>query len=337
MTEALLRAGFEHVACDHCGSWEAEPYAELEDWLCELPGNFQMVRCARCGLLRLDPRPDKETIGRYYPDEYKPFTDTSTSPALLRNGLHAWSVEYGLRRRVRAVARFQPDGRLLDVGCASGLFLDAARRLGEWQVQGVEPNSGAAAFGRQQRGLDIRQGAFAEVDFRDGSFDVITMWDVLEHLPHPTAAVQKAARLLRTGGVLVVRIPHLESLGARVFGRYWAGLDAPRHLHVFPRDVLTDMMRQANLLPIEWQCWGSYHIFALSVQFWLKSRQSGLARSRSWQRLLGSLPLRLLTLPGFTFIDRVLKRGSAVAVVARKASRGQPDAPTDRSDDTAGN
>jgi SAM-dependent methyltransferase len=234
------------------------------------------------------------------------------------------------------VARFQPGGKLLDVGCASGLFLDAARREGRWQVQGIEPNPRAVAFGRHRRGLDIRQGIFADVDFGGNSFDVITMWDVLEHLHHPTDALQKAARLLRKEGILVVRVPHLESFGARLFSRHWAGLDAPRHLHVFPRDVLADMMRQANLLPIDWQCWGSYHIFALSLQFWLKSRQSGLAQSRLWQRLLGSLPLRLLTLPGFTFIDRVLKRGSALAVVARKGGRDQLDARTDPSYDPAG-
>jgi SAM-dependent methyltransferase len=230
-------------------------------------------------------------------------------------------MEYGLRRRVRTVSRHQPEGLLLDVGCATGLFLDAAQRYGQWEVRGIEPSLSAAEFGRQQLGLDIVQGTFADVDLEDTTFDVITMWDVLEHLHHPVTALQKASRLLRPGGLLVVRVPHLESIDARVFGRYWAGLDAPRHLHVFPRNVLGDMMRDADLDPLEWQCWGSYHVFALSLQFWLRSRTDQLARGLPWQRALLSFPLRLLTLPWFTLVDRVLKRGSALAIVARKQPR----------------
>lgn len=318
MSETLLRAGFEHAICDYCGSAEARLYAELEDWLCGLPGSFRMVRCIDCGLLRLDPRPDRETITRYYPDGYKPFADTLPSPAARRNRLHNWSVEYGLRRRVRMVTRFQPEGELLDVGCGTGLFLDAARRRGRWRVRGIEPNADAAVFGNHQRDLPIQQGTLADSDLNENSFDVITMWDVLEHLHNPAAALEKVARLLRRRGVLIVRVPHLESIDARIFGRYWAGLDAPRHLYVFPRGVLTDMMRQAHLQPVEWQCWGGYHIFALSVQFSLRSRARELGRSQLWHRILLSLPIRLLAFPGFAFVDRVLKRGSALTVVARK-------------------
>lgn len=322
MSEKLLRTGFEHATCDHCGSAEAQPYAQLKDWLCGLPGSFQMVQCIDCGLLRLDPRPDRETIARYYPDGYKPFADTYASGPARRKSLHTWSVEYGLRRRVRIVSRFQPEGELLDVGCGTGLFLDAARRRGRWRVRGIEPNADAAEFGDRQRGLTIQQGTLADADLEESSFDVITMWDVLEHLHAPAAALEKVARLLRSTGVVIARVPHFESMDARIFGRYWAGLDAPRHLHVFPRDVLADMMHEANLQPVEWQCWGGYHIFALSVQFWLQSQASGVARSGLWPRILLSLPIRLLTFPGFAFVDRVLKRGSALTVVARRRDSG---------------
>jgi SAM-dependent methyltransferase len=311
-------AGFEHAACGYCGSQEATRYAELEDWLCGMQGRFTMVRCARCGVLRLNPRPDRDTVGRYYLEDYKPFADGRSTPWSVSNRIRAWSLEYGLRRRVRMVSRHRPEGRLLDVGCATGLFLDAARRHGPWQVEGVEPSPSAAAHGRRELGLEIRQDTFADADFDAGSFDVITMWDVLEHLHNPRAAVQKAAQLLRPGGALVVRIPHLESLGARLFGRYWAGLDAPRHLHIFPRHVLGELMHQAGLDPSEWQCWGSHHIFALSLQFWLRARTGRGGGALPWEGVLASLPVRALALPWFTLVDRILKRGSALAMVARK-------------------
>jgi SAM-dependent methyltransferase len=216
------------------------------------------------------------------------------------------------------VSRHQDGGRLLDVGCATGLFLDAARRYGPWQVQGIEPSPSAAAYGRRELGLDIVQGTFADADLDDADFDAITMWDVLEHLHDPTAALHKAARLLRPGGVLVVRVPHMESIGARLFGRYWAGLDAPRHLYVYPRHVLGSMMREAGLRPLHWECWGGYHIFVLSLQFWLRSRRGKLTRGLPGERVLLSFPVRLVVLPLFTFVDRILKRGSGLAIVARK-------------------
>ncbi len=321
MINEALPAGFESVVCDHCGSSESLLYAELRDWLCGLPGVFRMVRCVHCGLLRLDPRPDSATIGRYYPTAYEPFANPSTPRGGIIHRLQDWSLEYGLRRRVRLVARFQADGELLDVGCATGLFLAAARRLGRWEVQGVEPNNNAAQLGRRQLGLDIKRATFADADFGSRSFDVITMWDVLEHLHHPTAALEKASQLLRDEGVLLARVPHLEGIGARLFGRYWAGLDAPRHLHVFPRNVLTDMLLKVGLVPLSWQCWGSYHIFALSVQFWLQARAGRVVRNLPWRAMSRSFPVRILTLPGFTFVDRVLGRGSAVTVVAQRLDR----------------
>lgn len=320
MIDEASHSGFESAVCDHCGSSESLPYAELRDWLCGLPGVFRMVRCVHCGLLRLDPRPDSAAIARYYPNAYEPFADHSSARGRIAHHLQDWSLEYGLRRRVRLVTRFKVDGELLDVGCATGLFLDAARRLGGWEVQGVEPNNNAAQFGRRQLGLDIKLGTFANVDFDRRSFDVITMWDVLEHLHHPTAALEKAAQLLKDGGVLLARVPYLEGIGARLFGRYWAGLDAPRHLHVFPRSVLTDMLREVSLVPVSWQCWGSYHISALSVQFWLQARASRVMQILPWRAMSRSLPVRILTMPAFAFVDRVLGRGSAVTVVAQKRS-----------------
>lgn len=318
MIDDALPSGFECAVCDNCGSSESLPFAVLRDWLCGLPGTFQMVRCVHCGLLRLDPRPDAATIGMYYPNAYEPFANPSSPQGGSIQRFQDWSLEYGLRRRVRLVARFQADGELLDVGCATGLFLDAARRLGGWDVQGVEPNKNAAQFGRRQLGLDIKRGTFAEADFGRRRFDVITMWDVLEHLRHPTAALEKATQLLKEEGVLFARVPHLEGIGARLFGRYWAGLDAPRHLHVFPRDVLTEMLSNVSLVPLSWQCWGSYHISALSMQFWLQDRASSVMRNLPWRALSRSMPVRIGTMPAFTLVDRVLGRGSAVTVVAQK-------------------
>lgn len=307
---------YEHVACPHCGQVEAEHYADLEDWLCGLEGRFRLVRCTQCGLIRQDPRPTEDSIGAFYPRDYKPFLDSRTSePA---GTVRSWLLAYGLHRRTRLIARHQPRGRLLDVGCATGLFLDAARSLGHWRVHGVELSAEEAAFGRRHFGLDIATTSFSQFAARPSTFDVITMWDVLEHLHDPVSAIEKASGLLRPQGVVVLRVPHLESVGAQRFGRYWAGLDAPRHLFVFPRSVLEDMLQKAGLTVVERQCWGGYHLFALSVRFWLEAHRETRVPKQFVERMLASLAARALTYPWFAFIDRVLGRGPAVTVVARK-------------------
>jgi len=231
------------------------------------------------------------------------------------------SVEYGLRRRVQLIAQHQPDGRLLEVGCATGLFLDAAQRLGTWEVQGIEPSVQSAEYARQRYGLDIIPSSYEDTHLESQSYDVVTMWDVLEHLHEPVAAVQDVSRILKPGGIFVIKVPHFESLAARFFGRYWAGLDAPRHLYVFPQSLLEDMLRQAGFDILGSQCWGGYHIFALSFLFWLRSHLNEPEHSKLYTLvtfLLQSMPVRVLTFPWFAFVDRILRRGSALIMVARK-------------------
>jgi SAM-dependent methyltransferase len=318
MIERPVASDFEYVSCCNCGSDNADIYADhLEDWLCGLDGQFTLVKCRQCGLIRQNPRPGPRIIERYYPEQYKPFADTRFDPSLL-SSLQKWTIEYGLRRRVRTVARHQPTGRLLDVGCATGQFLAAAQRYGHWQVQGVEPSVSAAKFGRQKLGLDIRLGSLADAEFADATFDIVTMWDVLEHLHDPVAAAREVARILRPGGICIARAPHLEGIDARVFGRYWAGLDAPRHLHLFPRRILQSILARAGFTCLEQRCWGSYHVSVLSLQFWLKAHGVQTRRSLFIQRFLLSFPVRLLALPAFVFIDGVLKRGSTLTIVSRK-------------------
>jgi SAM-dependent methyltransferase len=312
MSGDLSTAAYEQIACPYCGQAETEHYADLEDWLCGLPGQFTLVRCTQCGLIRQNPRPTEDAIGAYYPRDYRPFLDSRVSerPGTVRS----WLLAYGLRRRTQLIARHQPEGQLLDVGCATGLFLDAARSLGQWHVQGVELSPDEAAFGRQHFRLDITTGSFSQFPARPGTFDAITMWDVLD----PVSAVAKASCLLRPQGILVLRVPHLESVEARCFGRYWVGLDAPRHLFVFPRSVLESMLRKAGLTVVERRYWGGYHLFALSVGFWLEAHRESRLPRQLLGRLLASLPVRALTYPWFAFVDCVLGRGPAITVVARK-------------------
>jgi SAM-dependent methyltransferase len=122
-------------------------------------------------------------------------------------------------------------GKLLDVGAATGFFLDIARSRG-WETAGVEPSDHAAGLGRL-KGLDVRTGTLDEFQAADHEFDVITMWDVLEHVPEPRQTLRQVHHLLKPGGIIAINTPDADSLWARMMGMRWHLIVPPEHLHLF--------------------------------------------------------------------------------------------------------
>jgi SAM-dependent methyltransferase len=127
-------------------------------------------------------------------------------------------------------------GRLLDIGTAAGAFVAAAVRQG-WEAEGCEPNHWLAAWGAKHYGIRIRQGGLFDQDYAPASFDVVTLWDVIEHTPDPRAVLERCATLLKPGGVLIVNYPDIGSWIARGLGRRWLFLTSV-HLWYFDRRTI---------------------------------------------------------------------------------------------------
>lgn len=305
----------ESVPCDRCGSVEERTLFEGPDRLHHLPGTFRVVECQQCGWLRQNPRPTEATIGYYYPSDYINFIQAvEDEPNLWRQ----WDRRYGILKRRWAVERFQPGGRLLDVGCATGVFLHEMQRAG-WDVVGVEPNRGAAEYAQQRFGLTVHTGTLRGAALPDDSFDAITLWDVLEHLHTPWADLMEAHRLLREGGLLVLRLPNLESLGRRWFGPTWLGWDLPRHLYFLPRHSMAAALSELGFrYEGSRSIAASYYAWVLSLQFYLEDRVPPPARWPQWVlRGMRSLPVRLaLALPFWALSQARL--ASMITTFARK-------------------
>ncbi len=306
------------IPCPLCESREWVPVGVLQDRLLGIDGEFRMVRCLDCGLHYLNPQPTRAELVRYYPEEYDPFL----VPAPHR--LSPWqrqSLGYGLRKRCRAVTRYKEAGRLLEVGCATGLFLDAMRATGKWQVQGVDVSEPAVHQAREQFGLEVFQGTLQEARFPAASYDAVAMWDVLEHVPNPKETVREVCRVLKPDGVFVFRVPVLDGWDRRLFGPLWAGWDAPRHLTAFSRQTIDTLLSQAGLRVQRAACTaGSYHAVALGLRFWARGRLSTAGQKRV-RRILEALPVRVATAPFFYLADR-LGKSTLVTVVARPAGQG---------------
>jgi SAM-dependent methyltransferase len=217
-----------------------------------VPGEFPIVRCARCGLVYLSPQPSAAVLVRHYPPRYFEVY-TSAAERLIAEGRVR---EDGYVRRLSRLSVMRTlesrTGRtVLDIGCGCGLFLFSMASSG-WRVAGLEPSEQAVAFATQRLGLDqIGRGDVTSADFSGEQFDLVTMWHVLEHVADPLDTLRRLHPWLRSDGLLAVCVPNIQSLQARVFRRYWFHLDVPRHLVHYSPVTLQFLLGRAGFEIVE--------------------------------------------------------------------------------------
>ena len=197
---------------------------------------FHLCRCAECGFLFTQDFPAETEIGRYYetPD-YISHSDTKKG---IVNRAYHHVRHYMLKRKARLIMNeaHRKEGHLLDIGTGTGYFPATMKALG-WQVEALEKNALARNFALTHFGLEIKPET-ALADYAPQSFDVITLWHVMEHLEHLNETWETLHSLLTDKGILIVAVPNCSSYDARKYGAYWAAYDVPRHLWHFTPDTM---------------------------------------------------------------------------------------------------
>jgi SAM-dependent methyltransferase len=290
------------TTCAWCGLTESSLLFEGPDRLERLPGVFQIVQCKSCGLIRQNPRLTWDKLKEYYPEDYAAYhyeTKPEQKPSL-RNRIQ----EYGNWKRRKNLEAYISAGKLLEVGCGTGAFLRELKKTSRWEVIGIEPSKTAAAYARQMLNSPVYEGRFSDIPLPVENFDVVVMFCVLEHLEDPIEDLRRAHTLLKNEGYLIFTIPNYESLGSRIFGRYWSGWDLPRHLYIFPYPVLKDILTQLGFEIVARKCLAtSYHALGHSLEFWSQSWEANHPRLKrivmsvyySWVLRLGLvIPLSIL-------------------------------------------
>lgn len=223
------------------------------DRLHSLPGEFTVVKCCNCGLMRTNPRPTPDTIGLYYPGDYGPYQDYRPEAVAgkARNGHKKW-----LRNILGIDARAMPPmlpGRLLEIGCASGAYMDQMRRAG-WEVEGLEFSEAAAQLARK-KGFIVQVTMVESALAPARPFDVVAAWMVLEHLHDPVGALNKLVSWVKPDGYLVASIPDAGSVEFRLFGARWYALQLPTHLYHYTPRSLSAILHKGGweLVRVTWQ------------------------------------------------------------------------------------
>jgi 2-polyprenyl-3-methyl-5-hydroxy-6-metoxy-1,4-benzoquinol methylase len=248
------------MSCTTCGS------SAIGEYLRSHVG--PILRCTSCEDVFLSPEQQRAAESLYSQDYFTEregyFFHDGVVDRSGHESAHIADFRAGLaliEAHALGKAHALPRGSLLDVGCATGSFLSLAQAKG-WECRGLEVSAFAAARAREQTGCEIFCGKLEEVPFDSGSFDVITMWDLLEHLPDPLQGLEKARRLLKPNGLLLVNTPNENSLLRQVARFIYRGsgglITAPvnhlyhsYHLHYFAAETLTVLFRRAGFELVE--------------------------------------------------------------------------------------
>jgi SAM-dependent methyltransferase len=226
---------------------------------------FRIVKCTGCGLVYTLPRLPPTAIQQMYQVDYwqsAEAKDFGYTDYLRDRDLYLRT--YRMRREL--ILKHKPTpGRVLDVGCAAGYFLKTMHEIG-WQTVGVELSRQMASYAREELGLpDVRAGSLESQDLPEQSFDVITFWDVIEHLEDPRPSLARAARLLKPDGIAVIETQNVESRFAKLMGKRWQHYKYEEHLYHFSPRTLPRLLESAGLRQIEWSARrGGKHV---SIEF----------------------------------------------------------------------
>ncbi len=240
-----------------------EPDIELEETpcpLCETPGgtpiqregSFQMVRCPSCQFVYLNPRPTNEALLNFY-QNYLPEDESS---------IEAWQkmMQPVFKRAAHLLHKYKDKGRLLDVGAGFGFFLSEMKSRG-WEVMGVEISQKGMDYARDVLGVKIYPGPLEKVAFAENYFDAVTAFYVIEHLPNPIVFIKECHRVLKPGGVCLLRYPHTTPIKKllRLFGIKNRLYDLPAHLSDFSPEIIQRCLEKVEFESCQHMIGGHTH------------------------------------------------------------------------------
>jgi len=305
-------------ACAVCGQQSWREVGTAQDYEYETCSNMWNFRsCRECGHVQMDPLPAPEALPTIYPEHYYSYQMEKAIHPVAR-----WAKHRLDRAKFRWITGGRPVTSYLDVGCGDGRYLRMMIGQGAdpARVHGVELDERAVQAARAG-GLNVLQRRIEDAqEFEPGSFDLITLFHVIEHVARPDEVVSRLHSLLRVGGLLALETPNFDCLDAQVSGkRFWGGYHTPRHWHLFTSASLRQLLI-ARGFTIERQRFQTGHAFLLwTLHHWLKYGKEK-KKLAEWCHPLNNLPL--LALATSFDMARILlgRKTSAVLVVARKSA-----------------
>lgn len=249
--------------CPVCESEKTRLYLKLKDYFLSQEA-FEIVECEDCKMLFTTPRPDKSVIGNYYKSE------DYLSHNEHKKGLVPWIYNHvkkvNIRNKFKIACGDRTNPHLLDFGCGVGDFLHYAQQKG-CEIMGCDMSEDARKFASEKLGKTVvtPEEIFA---LPHSTFDVITMWHVLEHIDNLKYQTEQLHRLLKDNGRLVIAVPNFMSYDAQYYKDKWAAFDVPRHLNHFHKESLQNVFKgKFELEKIYPMKWDAFYISMMSENY----------------------------------------------------------------------
>jgi len=226
---------------------------------------FTIVKCNKCGFIFVNPRPDVHEIGKYYKSE--DYISHSNTKKGLVNTIYHIIRKRSHRKKFDLISSYKQSGNLLDIGCATGEFLNYVKKNG-WDTIGIEPDLSAREFATATYNLNVHPEDFLN-QLNSGTIDIITMWHVLEHVHGLKERMEQLQRLLVKNGVAFIAVPNVGSFDTKYYGEFWAGYDLPRHIYHFTQETIIRLFEGYNfqlekIVPMKYD---AYYISMLSEKY----------------------------------------------------------------------
>ena len=285
---------------------------------------FKVLVCEGCGLGKTTPFLDEKTLKSMYSSTYREEAGTRFPSALER------VIKVVRDGRRRAVERYASKGRILDVGCGRGDFLLMMRERG-WEAFGLELDSRVSSKSKER--LDLRSGSLSDIRFPDSYFEAVTFWHVFEHVKEPEWTLKECSRILKPGGLLVLAVPNMGSLQARLSGKGWFHLDPPFHLYHYSAENIKKLLEKKGFevlkvrhFSFEYNPYGFlqsiYNRIGLKTNLlydFLRSRApKGAGSKAALAFTFVSLPVVAALSMGLSLTEAALRSGGTIEVYARK-------------------
>lgn len=246
--------------CPSCDHPKFENYLICEDFTVTKE-SFALVKCANCQLVFTNPRPDSNSLSKYYKsDQYISHTDKGNS---LLHLVYKLVRQYTLTKKEQLISKYSKKGTILDYGCGTGDFLSVCNKA-KWKTIGYEPDADALSIAKKKS----RSTFIQHLNIQE-QYDVITAWHVIEHVEELTSTIKSLKKVLKPGGHMFLAVPNIKSHDAEIYKAHWAAYDVPRHLYHFSQDsfkhlVLKQKMKLVDTIPMKFD---SFYVSLLSEKY----------------------------------------------------------------------
>ena len=316
----------ENFSCTVCGNKKHHRLYIVPDRLTRLPGQFSVYQCAQCRVRCIYPPLSEKAMSRYYVDDYEPH-------APLRFGwrerlelmTYQWQNKSGFKKKMSVVLQFVirrglvalPGQRLLDVGCGNGKFLLIADKLGMVAV-GVDKYA-TTTNDELPPGVTIHKQSIVDPIISNEQFDVITLNHVLEHVPDPSVLLQDLHALLKPGGRIIIQVPNGSSFHSKLFGRFFHGIDAPRHTYIFSKKHILTLLNKTGLSVFDtyFRTPTTTNFLQYSIIYLLEKALYNIGLRRGVRKLVHNTVTTVILWP-WAIVLTLMKQGDAIEVYAIK-------------------